>query len=82
MLHFLSLDARSRILAVVALHTGRATVVEFFEVALEGGLVIDEIYEENADGVRRPWLKENVESSEDANERKKWLIVAILRHQP
>jgi predicted nicotinamide N-methyase len=81
MLHFLTLDACGRVFAIAAFHTGRAKVAGFFDVAAEEGLDIEDIYEENADGMRREWLKERDGGREDHNERKKWLAIAVLRRK-
>ena len=82
MLHFLAPNGNGRICAIAAFHTGRAKVVSFFDEAVESGLEIEEIYEENADSVKREWLKERDGGFEDHNERKKWLAIAILKRRP
>ena len=79
MLHFLSTDPRARVYAISGFHTGRAKLASFFDVAVEQGLEIEEIYEEDADGSRRPWAKERDGGRENQTERKKWLAIAILR---
>lgn len=81
MLHFLTLDGSGRVFAIAGFHTGRAKLASFFDVAVEQGLHVDEIYEENADGIRREWLKERDGGLEDHNERKKWLVIAILKRR-
>lgn len=81
MLHFLTLDAGGRVLAIAGFHTGRAKLAGFFDIAVEEGLYIEEIYEEDADRVRRQWLKERDGGREDHNERKKWLVIAVLRRK-
>lgn len=79
MLHFLSLAAESKVLAIAGFHTGRAKLAAFFDVAVEQGLEIEEIYEEDANGKRRPWAKERDGGRENPTERKKWLVTAVLR---
>ncbi|KAF4552917.1 Lysine methyltransferase-like protein 3 [Elsinoe fawcettii] len=79
MLHFLCLKDTARIFAISGFHSGRAKLAAFFDTAVECGLVVEEIYEENAEGLRRPWEKERDGGREDHTERKKWLAVAILR---
>ena len=81
MLHFLTLDPCGRVFAIAGFHTGRQKLAGFFDIAVEEGLDIEEIYEENADGVRREWRKERDGGREDHNERKKWLVIAILRRK-
>ena len=81
MLHFLTLDGWGRIFATAGFHTGRAKLASFFDIAIDKGLELEEIYEENADGVRREWLKERDGGCEDDNERKKWLVTAILKRR-
>lgn len=79
MLHFLSDNPDSCILAIGGFHTGRAKLAMFFDVAVEEGLQVDEIYEEDADGERREWVKEKDGGRENVTERKRWLTIAILR---
>lgn len=79
MLHFLSDDPDARVLAIGGFHTGRAKLAAFFDVALEKGLEVQDIYEEDAEGTRREWVKEKDGGRENVTERKKWLTIAILR---
>ncbi|KAI5251768.1 hypothetical protein E4T42_03999 [Aureobasidium subglaciale] len=79
MLHFLSDDLDARVLAIGGFHTGRAKLAAFFDVAEEQGLEVEEIYEEDAEGTRRDWVKEKDGGRENVTERKKWLTIAILR---
>lgn len=81
MLHFLTLGSNGRVFAIAGFHTGRAKLVSFFADAVEGGLEVDEIYEEDANGFRREWLEERDGGYEDHNERKKWLVIAILKRK-
>ena len=81
MLHFLSFDATARVWVVAGFHTGRAAVASFFEVAGEEGLEIAEIWERDNDGGEREWVKERDSKAEDVTERKKWLVVAVLRRK-
>lgn len=79
MLHFLSDGSDARVLAIGGFHTGRAKLAAFFDVALEKGLEIQDIYEEDDEGTRREWVKEKDGGRENVTERKKWLTIAILR---
>ncbi|KAF1833464.1 hypothetical protein BDW02DRAFT_631214 [Decorospora gaudefroyi] len=80
MLHFLAETPDARILCIAGFHTGRAKVVPFFEeVVPQQGLEIEEIYEMDANGKRRPWAKERDGGTEHMGERKKWLVIARLR---
>ncbi|KAI4723495.1 hypothetical protein E4T48_00043 [Aureobasidium sp. EXF-10727] len=79
MLHFLSESPDARVLAIGGFHTGRAKLAAFFDVAAERGLEVQEIYEEDAEGTRRDWVKEKDGGRENVTERKKWLTIAILR---
>ncbi|TKA30989.1 hypothetical protein B0A50_01957 [Salinomyces thailandicus] len=81
MLHFLTLGSEGQVLVVAGFHTGRRKLAAFFHVAVELGLVVEEIYEEDADGVRREWVTERDEGREDPTERKKWLVIARLRRR-
>lgn len=81
MLHFLSLEPSARVFVIAGFHTGRARLANFFEVAQEHGLVPDEIYEEDDQGVRREWLPERDNGTEDHTERKKWLVICRLKRK-
>ena len=81
MLHFLSLNATARVWVVAGFHTGRVKVASFFEEASEVGLEIEEIWERDINGGEREWVKEPNSRIEDITERKKWLVVAILRRK-
>jgi len=79
MLHFLSSDPSARVYAIGGFHTGRAKLAAFFDIAVEQGLEVEEIFEENAVGTRRPWEKVRDGGREHTTERKKWLVIAILK---
>jgi hypothetical protein len=80
MLHFLADTPDARIFCIAGFHTGRAKVAPFFEeVVPQSGLEIEEIYEMNANGKRRPWLKERDGGLENPTERKHWLVLARIR---
>ncbi len=82
MLHFLADTPDARVLCIAGFHTGRAKVVPFFEeVVPQQGLEVEEIYEMDANGVRRPWAVERDGGREDIGERKKWLVIARLRRR-
>ena len=81
MLHFLSFNATARVWIVAGFHTGRANVASFFEVAVEAGLEIEEIWERDINGGEREWMTERDSQAEDVTERKKRLVVAILRRK-
>ncbi|KAL1297070.1 hypothetical protein AAFC00_004657 [Neodothiora populina] len=81
MLHFLSASKGDDATALVigGFHTGRAKLAAFFHVAEEEGLGVVEIYEEDANGVRREWAKEKDGGRENVTERKRWLTIARLK---
>lgn len=80
MLHFLSRDEeRARVWLVAGFHTGRAKIASFFEVAADAGLEVERIWERDMQGNEREWVEEASRRPEDITERKKWLVVAILR---
>ena len=79
MLHFLTHDADGRVFIVAGFHTGRARLASFFDIAVEEGLQIEEIYEEDVEGKRREWMKEQDKGRENVTERKRWLVVARLK---
>lgn len=76
--YFLSDEPSARILLTAGFHTGRAKIAEFFQEAVpENQLKVEEIFEMDADGRRRPWQPQAPE--EAVGERKKWLVVAKLK---
>ena len=81
MLHFLTLEPEGRILACGGFHTGRANLAAFFDVAEEQGLEVEEIYEEDSAGVKREWKKERDGGAENHTERKRWLVIAMLKRR-
>ncbi|KAF1350817.1 hypothetical protein BDV97DRAFT_294814 [Delphinella strobiligena] len=81
MLHFLSNNPESTVLAIGGFHTGRAKLAAFFDVADDEGLQLEEIYEEDSNGVRRDWAKEVDGGRENVTERKRWLTIARLRRR-
>ncbi|KAK3684465.1 hypothetical protein LTR37_020242 [Vermiconidia calcicola] len=80
MLHFL-MDPGGRVLAIAGFHTGRTKLASFFQIAEEEGLEVEEIYEEDAEGVRREWAKERDGGRENVTERKRWLVIAVLKRR-
>lgn len=82
MLHFLADSPGARIFCIAGFHTGRAKVAPFFEEVIpQQGLEIEEIFEMNADGERRPWAKERDGGRENFGERKTWLVLARIRRR-
>jgi nicotinamide N-methyltransferase len=64
---------------VAGFHTGRAKMRGFYEESAlsEAGLEIEKIWERNAEGTEREWVLDR--GFEDVTERKRWLVVGILR---
>lgn len=81
MLHMLSPAPDARVLAIAGFHTGRAKLTAFFEEAVSHGLVTEDIYEEDVQGVRREWAPERDGGREDMTGRKRWLLIAVLKRQ-
>ncbi|KAI7357823.1 hypothetical protein KC320_g1514 [Hortaea werneckii] len=81
MLHFLTLDPCGRIYAIAGFHTGRRKLAPFFTVAVEQGLELEDIFEEDGEGNRRDWRAERDGGREDPTERKKWLVIATLKRR-
>lgn len=80
MSHFLSFEEDSRVFVISGFHTGRAKVAAFFEAARASQeLSVDSIWECDSNGKRRTWDPEREE--ENSGERKKWLVVAILKRK-
>lgn len=81
MLHMLSPSREARILAIAGFHTGRAKLAGFFDEAVSQGLVVEEIYEEDVQGVTREWMPERDGGREDVTGRKRWLVIAVLKRR-
>ncbi|KAI4867752.1 hypothetical protein F4820DRAFT_412687 [Hypoxylon rubiginosum] len=69
----------SRAWVVAGFHTGRAKMRGFFaEAALRAaGLELESLWERDCDGVERAWVWDR--GHEDVSERKRWLVVGVLR---
>lgn len=80
MLYFLADVPTARIYCIAGFHTGRAKVVPFFEETVpQHGLEVEEIFEMDANGQRRPWATERDGGTENIGERKKWLVLSRIR---
>lgn len=79
--HFLSFSEAARIWVVAGFHTGRAKLAPFFDVALDVGLEVEDIWEQDVDGAERQWEKERDGGREDVTGRKRWLVIAVLHRQ-
>ena len=64
---------------IAGFHTGREKMRGFYEekALMEAGLEIERIWERNAEGREREWVTDR--GIEDVTERKRWLVVGILR---
>ncbi len=80
--HFLSPNDDARVWVIAGFHTGRAKLVAFFDIATQAGLETEHIWERDADGNEREWVRERNGGQEDAAGRNKWLVVAILKRKP
>ncbi|KAI7146702.1 hypothetical protein KC343_g12188, partial [Hortaea werneckii] len=69
------------IYAIAGFHTGRRKLAPFFTVAVEQGLELEDIFEEDGEGNRREWQAERDGGREDPTERKKWLVIATLKRR-
>ena len=79
--HFLSHKVDARVWVIAGFHTGRAKLVSFFDIAAQAGLETEEIWERDADGNEREWVRERNGGQEDATGRNKWLVIAILKRK-
>ena len=68
-----------RVWVVAGFHTGREKMRGFYDEGMltKAGLEVERIYEKNAEGFEREWVTDR--GIEDVTERKRWLVVAILR---
>jgi nicotinamide N-methyltransferase len=76
---FLKDDADARAWVIGGFHTRRDNMARFFsdEKLREVGLETEWIWERDCDGVEREWAWDR--GFEDPAERKRWLVVAVLR---
>jgi nicotinamide N-methyltransferase len=76
---FLKEDGRAWVIA--GFHTGREKMRGFYEESAvsEAGLVIEKIWERNAEGWDRDWVTDR--GVEDVTERKRWLVIGILKRR-
>jgi nicotinamide N-methyltransferase len=74
---FLSREGKAWVVA--GFHTGREKMRGFYEedALKEVGLEVERIWERNAEGLEREWVTDR--GIEDVTERKRWLVVAILK---
>ncbi|KAI0898110.1 hypothetical protein F4806DRAFT_390468 [Annulohypoxylon nitens] len=74
-------SSSARAWVVAGLHTGRAKMRGFFEPATlaEAGLEVESLWERDCDGVEREWVWDR--GQEDVSERKRWLVVGVLRRK-
>ena len=79
--HFLSGGGEARVWVMAGFHTGRAKLVSFFDIAAQAGLETEHIWERDADGNEREWVRERGGREEDATGRNKWLVIAILKRK-
>ena len=79
--HFLSQDDGARVWVIAGFHTGRAKLVSFFDIAAQAGLEAEKIWERDADGNEREWVRVRNGGQEDASGRNRWLVVATLKRK-
>lgn len=76
---FLGEGQGARAWVVAGFHTGRDKMAGFFErgALAAAGLEVESIWERDCDGRDRAWAWDR--GIEDVSERKRWLVVAVLR---
>jgi hypothetical protein len=74
---FLSPGGRAWV--VSGFHTGRAKMRGFYDAALlaEKGMEVESIVERDPEGIERAWVTDR--GFEDVTERKRWLVISVLR---
>jgi EEF1A N-terminal glycine/lysine methyltransferase len=75
------MSAKGKAWVVAGFHTGRAKMRGFYEESalMEAGLEVEKIWERNAEGLEREWTTDR--GIEDVTERKRWLVIAILKRR-
>ena len=79
--HFLSHEDDARVWVIAGFHTGRAKLAPFFDIVVEEGLEIESIWERDVDGHEKEWKAERDGGKEDVTGRKRWLVIAVLKHK-
>lgn len=74
MLHFLSLTDNAQVWVLAGFHTGRAKLASFFDIVVQVGMEVQNIWERDADGNERDW-----DRSREDQERNRWMVIGILR---
>ncbi|RYP27968.1 hypothetical protein DL767_007433 [Monosporascus sp. MG133] len=77
---FLAPGPEARAWVVAGFHTGRVQMRDFFDaeaLRADAGLEVERIWERDCNGVEREWVWDR--GPEDVSERKRWLVVAVLR---
>jgi hypothetical protein len=66
---------------IAGFHTGREKLRGFFEEAAvrAAGLEVERIWERDAGGEEREWVTDR--GIEDVTQRKRWLVLAILKRR-
>lgn len=80
--HFLKVqDLSARAWVCAGFHTGREKMRLFFDKSIlqEAGLEVEDMWERDCDGVQREW---SWSREDDITERKRWLVVAVLKRLP
>ncbi|KAL7269785.1 hypothetical protein RUND412_007542 [Rhizina undulata] len=68
------------VIAIAGFHTGRKKLAAFFDATEAAGLVpVKPVMERDVEGNERPWVRDRGEEDRDLTERKRWLVIAILR---
>ncbi len=75
------LTSQGRAWVVAGFHTGRQKMSGFYEesVLKEAGLEIDRIWERDCEGNERDWVVDR--GVENVTERKRWLVIGILKRR-
>lgn len=75
------LSPQGKAWVVAGFHTGREKMKGFYEATAlkEADLEVEKIYEKNADGTERAWVTDR--GIEDVTERKRWLVIAVLKRR-
>lgn len=79
--HFLAPVNDARIWLIAGFHTGRDVVESFLDLTFRTGFEIEKIWEQDARGRQRPWSRCRKGLHNDIDERRKWLLVTILRRR-
>lgn len=79
--HFLAPSKDARVWLIAGFHTGRDVVRSFLQATFRGGFEAEKLWEQDTYGNIRPWKSRRSAFHNDIDERRKWLLITILKRR-